>query len=80
MGLCSCYCVADLAIVDRRLYVVFVWIKARAGRVGFYLKSIVTCVINFPTLVRQSWYGCGMGTEGGKCYVVLWIGMEGGYL
>ena len=29
----------------------FVWIKARAGRVGVYLKAIVTCVINFVTNV-----------------------------
>ena len=37
--------------------VVLVWIKTRAGRAGVYLKAIVTCVINFPTLVRQSLYG-----------------------
>ena len=52
MGFCSCYCVADLSIVvDRRLCVVLIWIKARAGRVGAYLKAIVTCVINFVTNV-----------------------------
>ena len=47
MGIYSCS-VADIVIaVIRRLCVVLVHIKTRAGWVGVYLKAIVTCAINF---------------------------------
>ena len=51
MGIYSC-CVADIAIVVvRRLCVVFDRSKIRAGRVGVYLKAIVTCVIKIVDLL-----------------------------
>ena len=64
MGIYCCS-VADIVIaVVRRLCVVIVRIKARAGWAGVYLKAIVTCVINFLTYVinwgkvcHQSGYG-----------------------
>ena len=34
-------------LLSSLVYAVFVRIKTRAGRVGVYLKEIVTCVINF---------------------------------
>ena len=54
MGIYSCCRIADIAIVVvRRLCVVFDRSKIRAGRVGAYLKAIVTCVINFEILCDQ---------------------------
>ena len=52
-----CRSVADIVIaVVRRLCVVFVHIKARAGRAGVYLKTIVTCAINFLSMdIFRQW-------------------------
>ena len=53
---------AIVVVVVRRLRVVFVRIKTRAGRAGVYLKAIDTCAMNFPSMgIFRQWVFCRHG-------------------